>query len=145
MDDQFNPNQSSSNEDTGVSSGTGTGSAAGTAARMKETVAQKATEAKDKIADFGRKTVDQIDAQREPVASTLNKTATALHEQGENAASLAHTTADKLETTANYLRQHDLKAMMGDVQDLAKKYPGQCLAAAVGVGFLLGRLLRSSD
>lgn len=142
MDDQFNPNHGSSYEGAG---GTGTGPAAGTAARMKETVAHKANEAKDKIADLGRKTVDQIDAQREPVASTLNKTASVLHEQGENAASIAHTTADKLETTADYLRQHDLKAMMSDVQDLAKRYPGQCLAAAVGVGFLLGRVFRNSD
>jgi ElaB/YqjD/DUF883 family membrane-anchored ribosome-binding protein len=142
MDDQFNLNQDSSYEGPG---GTGTGLAAGTAARMKETVAQKANEAKDKIADLGRKTVDQIDAQRESVASTLNKTASALHEQGENAAGLAHTTADKLETTADYLRQHDLKAMMSDVEELAKRYPGQCLAAAVGVGFLLGRVFRNSD
>jgi hypothetical protein len=81
MDDQFEPNQGRSDEGTEVSGGTGTGSAAGTAARMKETVAQKANEAKDKIADFGRKTVDQIDSQREPVASTLNETASALHEQ----------------------------------------------------------------
>jgi hypothetical protein len=85
-DDQFEPNQGRSGEGTGVSGGTGTGSAAATAARMKETVAQEANEAKDKIADFGRQTVDQIDSQRESVASTLNKTASALHEQGENAA-----------------------------------------------------------
>lgn len=141
MDDNYNPNPGSSYGE-GAGSGTGT---AGTAARMKETVAQKANEAKDKFADFGRKTVDQIDSQREPMASTLNKTATALHEQGENAASVAHSAADKLETTADYLRQHDLSAMMSDVQDLAKRYPGQCLVAAVGVGFLLGRLLRRSD
>jgi ElaB/YqjD/DUF883 family membrane-anchored ribosome-binding protein len=145
MDDQFEPNQGRSGEGTEVSGGTGIGSAAGTATRMKETVAQKASEATDKIADFSRQTVDQIDSQREPVASTLNKTASALHEQGENVASLAHASADKLETTADYLRQHDLKAMMSDVQDLAKRYPGQCLAAAVGVGFLLGRVFRNSD
>ncbi len=145
MDHQFEPNQGRSGEGTEVSGGTGTGSAAGTAARMKKTVAQEANEAKDEIADFGRQTVDQIDSQREPVASTLNKTASALHEHGENAASLAHTTAGKLETAANYLRQHDLKAMMSDVQDLAKRYPGQCLAAAVGLGFLLGRVFRNSD
>jgi ElaB/YqjD/DUF883 family membrane-anchored ribosome-binding protein len=56
-----------------------------------------------------------------------------------------HTTADKLQSTAVYVRQHDVQAMMGDVQKLAKRYPVQCLAVAVGLGFLLGRLLRNSD
>jgi ElaB/YqjD/DUF883 family membrane-anchored ribosome-binding protein len=111
---------------------------------MKETAANKVNEAKETIADFGRKTVDQIDSQREPVANALNRTASALHTQGENAASVAHSAADRLDSTADYVRQHDLSAMMTDVQDLAKRYPGQVLAVAVGVGFLIGRLFRNS-
>lgn len=142
MDDQFNQGSVSGH---GEGADTTAGPGAGTAARMKEAATQTAYEAKDRFADFGRKTVDQIDSQREPVATTLNKTAYALHQQGENAASVAHKTADKLESTADYLREHDMKAMMGDVKDLAKRYPGQCLAAAVGVGFLLGRLFRNTD
>jgi ElaB/YqjD/DUF883 family membrane-anchored ribosome-binding protein len=51
----------------------------------------------------------------------------------------------RLEATANYLREHDLKEMVTDVQELAKKYPGQSLAAAAIVGFLIGRLFRSND
>jgi ElaB/YqjD/DUF883 family membrane-anchored ribosome-binding protein len=117
----------------------------GTAARMKQTVKDTAAEASEKIADLGRKTVDQIDASRAPIASTLDRTASSLHEKGETAARAAHTTADKLQSTAEYVRQHDVQAMMGDVQELAKRYPGQCLAAAVGIGFLLGRLFRNSD
>jgi ElaB/YqjD/DUF883 family membrane-anchored ribosome-binding protein len=134
MEDQFNSNPA-----------TGYGESAGTAARMKEEVASKANEAKDKIADFGRKAADRIDAQREPVADSLNKTASALHEQGDNAAGIAHRTADKLEATADYVREHDLKAMMTDVQDLARRYPGQSLAVAAAVGFLVGRLFRKAD
>src|ERR1700722_6961374 len=144
MDDQFGRNEGTG-YDTGVGSTSGGVGGTGTAARMQETVTDKTNEAKQKIADFGRKAVDQIDSQREPVANTLNRTASALHSQGENAASVAHTTADRLESTADYLRQHDLKAMMSDVQDLARRYPGQSLAVAVGLGFLLGRLFRNSD
>ena len=134
MDDQFNTNPA-----------TGYGKGAGTAARTKEEVASKAAEAKDKVADYGRKAADRIDAQREPVADKLNKTASALHHQGDNAASIVHRTADKLEATGEYLREHDLKAMMTDVQDLARRYPGQSLAAAAAVGFLVGRLFRKTD
>jgi ElaB/YqjD/DUF883 family membrane-anchored ribosome-binding protein len=118
---------------------------AGTAARMKQTVKDAASQASEKISDLGRKTVDQLDSTRQPIASTLDKTASALHEQGDTAAKAAHTTADKLQSSAEYVRQHDVQAMMSDVQELAKRYPGQCLAAAVGFGFLLGRLFRNSD
>jgi len=116
----------------------------GTAARMKQTVKDAASQASEKISDLRRKTVDQIDATREPIASSLDRTASTLHEKGETAKA-AHTTADKLQSTAEYIRQHDVQAMMGDIQELAKRYPGQCLAVAVGFGFFLGRLFRNSD
>jgi ElaB/YqjD/DUF883 family membrane-anchored ribosome-binding protein len=134
MNDQFNE-----------PSAGGYGEGTGTAARMKEEGEGRAAEVKQNVAEFGRKAADRIDSQREPVANTLNRTASSLHQQGDNAASVAHTTADKLELAADYVRKNDLKAMMGDVQDLAKRYPGQSLAAAAVVGFLLGRLFRSTD
>jgi ElaB/YqjD/DUF883 family membrane-anchored ribosome-binding protein len=117
----------------------------GTAARMKQTVMDAASQATGKIAELGRKTVEQIDSTREPIANTLDKSATTLHESGDSAARVAHATAEKLQSTARYVRQNDLQAMFGDIKDLAKEYPGPCLAAAVGVGFLLGRLFRSKD
>lgn len=129
--------------DRGIVEGQAEGT--GTAARMKQSVKDTASEATEKISELGRKTVDQIDATRAPIASTLDRTASTLHEKGETAARAAHTTADKLQSTAEYVRQHDVQAMMGDVQELTKRYPGQCLAAAVGIGFLLGRLFRNSD
>jgi ElaB/YqjD/DUF883 family membrane-anchored ribosome-binding protein len=117
----------------------------GTAARMKQTVKDAASQASGKIAELGRKTVNQIDSTREPIASTLDKSASTLHETGDSAARAAHATAEKLESTARYVRQNDLQAMMGDITDLAKRYPGQCLAVAAGLGFLLGRFFRSTD
>jgi ElaB/YqjD/DUF883 family membrane-anchored ribosome-binding protein len=105
----------------------GYGDGTGTAARMKEEIASKAANAKGKITDFGRKAAEQIDGQRDVVADRV------------------HQAADGLEATADYLREHDLKAMVTDVQKLAKKYPGQSLAVAAVVGFLIGRLFRSAD
>jgi ElaB/YqjD/DUF883 family membrane-anchored ribosome-binding protein len=123
----------------------GTSEGSGTAARMKQTVVDSANQATSKIADLGRRTVSQIDSTREPIAYTLDKSASSLHETGDSAARAAHATADKLQSTAQYVRQNDVQSMMGDVTDLAKQYPGQCLAVAVGIGFLLGRLFSSSD
>ena len=129
--------------DQGNTGGQSEGS--GTAARMKQTVVDAASQASGKIADLGRKTVSQIDSTREPIASTLDKSASSLQETGDSAERAAHATAEKLQSTAQYVRQNDVQAMMGDITDFAKQYPGQCLAVAVGLGFLLGRFFRSND
>jgi ElaB/YqjD/DUF883 family membrane-anchored ribosome-binding protein len=112
---------------------------------MNAESAGKGKRVKDKVAELGRQAVEKIDAQREPAASTLGKTATSLHDQAEKASSVAHATADKLQATADYVRETDVKAMMDDVADLVKRYPGQALAAAAAVGFLVGRLFQSND
>src|SRR5579864_7808826 len=115
MDDQFS---------TDIGPG---GEGAGTAAKMKQDFAEKTKGLKDKVTELGKQTADNIDAQREPAASALQKTASALHQQGDKASTLAHATADKLESTADYVRQNDLKAMAEDVGDLVKRYPGQAV------------------
>jgi ElaB/YqjD/DUF883 family membrane-anchored ribosome-binding protein len=117
----------------------------GTAARMKQTVMDTASQATEKISELGQRAVSQIDSTREPIANTLDRSATTLHETGDSAARAAHVTADKLQSTAKYVRQNDLQSMLGDIQDLATQHPGVCLAAAVGVGFLLGRMFSRSD
>jgi len=122
-----------------------TGSATGTAARLKEQITEKAADVRDRVNDFGRKTADKIDASREPAAASLNRTASALHSQSDRMAGAAHATADKLQATADYVRDHDFKEMASDVTELVKRYPGQSLAVAAGLGFLLARVMRSSD
>jgi ElaB/YqjD/DUF883 family membrane-anchored ribosome-binding protein len=112
---------------------------------MKEEVTDKLATAKEKAGDFGRKAVDAIDAQRAPAASTLDKTASALHQTGEKVGSAAHATGDKIQATADYVRQTDVKGMMNDVHGLVKRYPGQSLAVAAVVGFLFARVFRRND
>ena len=58
---------------------------------------------------------------------------------------LAHSAADKLTSTADYVRQNDLKDMLTDVEQLVKKNPGPSLVAAAFVGFLVGRAFTTSD
>jgi ElaB/YqjD/DUF883 family membrane-anchored ribosome-binding protein len=81
-------------------------------------------------------------------ASTFDNTASALHEGGDRFASstsnAVHATADKIQTAADYLREHDARAMIDDFGGLVRRYPGQALAAAAVVGFLAGRALRGS-
>lgn len=130
----------------------GSGPAAeGESANLQSKVAQAAGETKQQVADAGRKTVDKIDEQRQAAASGLESAASTLHESaeklpgGEKVSQAAHATADKVQQTADYVREHDVNAMVQDVQHLVKRHPGGSLLAAAAVGFLVGRLFGSGD
>lgn len=118
------------------------GQKTGTTVRMKEQVGDKAVQAKDAVADFGRRTIDSLDAQRDSAAASLAHTASALHQQADKVAGVAHATADKLQETADYVGEHDVRAMATDVGDLVRRYPGRALAAAAVMGFLLAWVVR---
>jgi hypothetical protein len=124
---------------------------AATAARRK--LSETAAEVKEKVADFGRKTLDNIDESRKSTAGALHQTAAKLHSGGDQLSSAAHTaadqisgvahdTADKLRTAADYIRETDLKAMGEDLKDIVKRYPGPALAAAALLGFIVARGFR---
>ena len=94
---------------------------------------------------------DKIDDNREAAASGLDKVASAIHEKadslpgGEKVSSLAHATADKVSSTADYVRQHDVSRMMADVETMVKNNPGPSLLVAAGLGFLVARAFSSNN
>jgi ElaB/YqjD/DUF883 family membrane-anchored ribosome-binding protein len=143
MDENYQQDSGQKYSDMGGSGTSGT--ASGTAARLKEQISDKAADVKERVSEFGRKTADRIDASRGPAADSLDRTASALHAKSDRVASAAHATADKLQATAEYVRGHDFKEMADDVTELVKRYPGQSLAAAAILGFLLARVMRSND
>jgi hypothetical protein len=107
--------------------------------------------AKDKVADLSRTTADKIDGNREAAAGGLAAAASALHEKadmlpgGEKVAGIAHSAADKLSGTADYVREHDVDSMMSDLNRLVKANPGPSLVAAAVIGFLVARAFSSRD
>jgi ElaB/YqjD/DUF883 family membrane-anchored ribosome-binding protein len=120
-------------------------------ATMGEKISDTAAQVRDKVSDLGRTAADKIDENRDAAAGGLDKAASALHEKagslpgGETVSSLAHATAEKLSSTADYVREHDVKRMMTDVETLVKNNPGPSLLAAVAVGFLVARAFSSND
>ncbi len=119
-----------------------------TAQNVKDKVSDAAATAKQKVSDVGRQTTGQIDAQRAPAANALESAAATLHDKaeglpgGETVKSVAHSTADKLESTAGYIREHDVKAMLSDVEEIVRRNPGPSLLIAATIGFLIGRAFR---
>jgi ElaB/YqjD/DUF883 family membrane-anchored ribosome-binding protein len=119
--------------------------AAATAAKMKKQAADTAEDVKNKAADVAEAAANTIQEQRERVTSALDQTAYAIQERREKLANVAQTAADKLQSTADYLRDHNANAMAEDVKDLIRRHPGPWLAAAAFAGFMLARLLQSDD
>ncbi len=88
---------------------------------------------------------------RVSAATTLSNAASAIDERvgglpgGRKVEDLARGAADKIAVSAEYLRSHDSKAMMSDVEALVKSHPGRSLLVAVFVGFFAGWALRDRD
>jgi ElaB/YqjD/DUF883 family membrane-anchored ribosome-binding protein len=117
-----------------------------TAQGLKERVTDATHQAKEKANDFRRAAVEKIEQGRQSAAGALHSTASSLRHTAENSSSrlseVANTTATKLESTANYMRDHDVRAMMGDVEGAIRRNPGPALLCAAAFGFLLGTALR---
>jgi ElaB/YqjD/DUF883 family membrane-anchored ribosome-binding protein len=116
-----------------------------------ERLSDTPSQVQEKVSDLGRTAANKIDENRGAAASGLEEAASALHEKaeslpgGEKVSSMAHVAADKLSSTADYVREHDVNRMMADVQTLVKNNPGPSLLAAAVVGFLVARAFSNND
>ena len=99
------------------------------------------------MTDAARDTAATIDESRSTAADHLDAAASALHDKaadlpgGETVRNVARATADRLGSSAEYVRTHDATRMMADVESFVKSSPGPALAMAAACGFLLGRAL----
>ncbi len=119
-----------------------------TAQTVKDKVSDAAATAKQRVTEAGRQATDKVDERRGPTADALENAASSIHERaeslpgGETVKSVAHSAADKLESTAGYIREHDVRAMLSDIEDVVKRNPGPSLLIAAAIGFLIGRAFR---
>ena len=133
---------------TGTSTDDFTDSLSDTAPSVKERVTETANAARQKVSDAGRQATDKIDEKRGPTADALESAASTIHQRaedlpgGENVRSVAHSAAEKLESTAGYIREHDVRSMVSDVEGIVKRNPGPSLLIAAAIGFLIGRAFR---
>jgi ElaB/YqjD/DUF883 family membrane-anchored ribosome-binding protein len=109
--------------------------------------------AEERVKEVGHEAMEAIDGKRVSAADSLAGAATNLHSTADKAAELgqkggekvsnfAHGAADKLQASADYVRDHDFKDMMQSVEGFVRRNPGQALVAASVVGFLTARVMR---
>jgi len=114
----------------------------------KDRAAGFASELKEKASHVASTVSDTVGRQRDNVAGGLDRVASTIHEKagslpgGPRAADAAHSLADGMESTASYLRDHNLKDMGDSFTGICRKYPVQTVISALAVGFLVGRALR---
>jgi ElaB/YqjD/DUF883 family membrane-anchored ribosome-binding protein len=115
------------------------------AVRMVEQVSDRVVRAKEAVVDFGRQTVEGLDAQRRPVAATLDNAASTLHQQTDRVADAAHGAADRVQATADYVRGNGVSAMVKDVGNLVRRHPGKALIVAAVAGFAVAQVIRPKN
>jgi ElaB/YqjD/DUF883 family membrane-anchored ribosome-binding protein len=114
---------------------------------VRDDFSTRAGEVKSKVSDMARTAADSIDQTRSAAATGLDSAASAIHDQadrlpgGDRVSGFAHSAADRLSSTADYVRRNDLNSVRGDVEALVKNNPGPALVAAAAVGFLIGRAI----
>jgi ElaB/YqjD/DUF883 family membrane-anchored ribosome-binding protein len=118
-----------------------------TASSFGKELAERASEAKDSISDMARTATKKVDEGRSMAADRLEGVASAVQERvgelpgGQRVKELASAASDRLSTTADYMRTHDAKRMMADMETVVKNNPGPALLVAAVFGFVLGRAL----
>jgi hypothetical protein len=110
---------------------------------MSEPRTDPLNDLEDQFANGATEAARLADSRRAAVAGSLEKAAKKVHSGGDKVGELAHSTADKLEGTAKYMRENDAKDIMDDITAFAKKHPGGSLIAVAVLGFIAGRAMRS--
>jgi hydroxypyruvate isomerase len=100
-----------------------------------------------RAAEVGERAAAVFDEKRDAVARALDAAASSLHARveslpgGPNVARAALSTADTMEKAADYVRDQDLKGMLSDITQIAKRHPGATLLVATALGFMAVRAM----
>jgi ElaB/YqjD/DUF883 family membrane-anchored ribosome-binding protein len=112
-----------------------------------EEAADLARDAKDAMFDAARAATRSVDDGRTVAAERLEGVASTIGERvddlpgGHKVKEFAQAAADRLSTTADYMRSHDARRMMADLETVVRNNPGPSLLIAAALGFMVGRAL----
>jgi ElaB/YqjD/DUF883 family membrane-anchored ribosome-binding protein len=110
-------------------------------------VTDRAREAKDAMSETARAATRRVDEGRTVAAERLEGVASTIEERadelpgGGKVKEFAQAAAERLSTTADYVRSHDARRMMADVETVVRNNPGPALLFAAALGFVVGRSL----
>jgi ElaB/YqjD/DUF883 family membrane-anchored ribosome-binding protein len=77
------------------------------------------------------------------VAQAIRDAGSGLREQQPQIASVVDTAAERVEEVSSYLREHDAREAVENVQRFAREQPAVVIGGGLALGLLLGRFLKS--
>ena len=98
--------------------------------------------------DTGQQTGRRTDEARQRVAGGLDRAASTLRDRagnipgGQRVQDIARTTADRLQSAASYVRDHDMHEMTDEARQVVRRNPAGSILAACAAGFVMGFMLR---
>lgn len=130
---------------------------AGVGAKVKEAAAGIGSKAKEAASAVGDMVTNAAGTVGSTVSSTMDKATSAtgsgvkhlgesIREKGPSEGFLGNATravADTLEGSGGYLEREGFSGMMDDVAGMIRRNPMPAILLGIGLGFLIGRTLRS--
>jgi hypothetical protein len=123
---------------------------------MSDIASEAGTRARDQAARAAGQVQDQAQAflseqkevaadHIEGVAKVLHETVGQLRQKSPGAVTdYAERAVEGLDSVANALRERDMRDLVGQVEDFARRQPVLFIAGSVAIGFALARFLKSS-
>ena len=96
--------------------------------------------AKDKARGAAAAAVDTV---KEAAGAAADKAREVASAAGRKAKDAASAVGESVESGGRYLQERDFSGMMDDFTDLVRRYPVPALLIGIGLGFCMGRVLRS--
>jgi len=108
-------------------------------------VSETLSEVKAAAGDLARSAGQQLDQTRRDAAGALHTAASCVRTTGcRSADAIDNATmdaADKLDATASYVQDHDLRSSLTSLRRFGRRHPTTTLLAGLAVGMLAGSLL----
>jgi ElaB/YqjD/DUF883 family membrane-anchored ribosome-binding protein len=109
---------------------------------LTETASELGKEAKESVEELGRSAGGKLDQARDDTGEALHAAASSVrttgHKGSEAIDNCSTRTADRLDATASYVEDHDLRDVFTGLRGFARRHLTGSLVAAVAVGFLAG-------
>lgn len=128
--------------------GTATGESTHPLAEKGKEAGQRATQLVERGADIGFKQadrgLDQAATGVETVADSIRRVSADMETEQPQIAEFASTAADQAEALAGYLRENDVRQIIGNVEDFARRQPLLFLGGAFVLGIAASRFIKAA-
>ena len=112
---------------------------------LTDTASELGKEARESLEDLGRSAGRKLDDARDDTADALHSAASSVRKTGRQGSeaidNLATGAADRLDATATYVEDHDLRDAFDGLRKFGRHHLTGSLVAAATVGFFAGAAL----